>query len=59
VGASGRCEVLLEHIVSDRQPEPYQDDFTAVYLTMLTGTIVIPQGEIDVHQTSESSSEWE
>jgi|HubBroStandDraft_5_1064220.scaffolds.fasta_scaffold29582_3 hypothetical protein len=42
--------------MAEAQAQPYQDDFLAVYLTMLTGTIVIPQGSVDVHQSSESSS---
>ena len=41
--------------MSDRQPEPYDSDFTAIYLTMISGTIVIPQGEVDVHQSTEES----
>jgi hypothetical protein len=43
--------------MSDRTPEPYDSGMTAIYLTMITGTVVIPQGEIDVHDSSESSDE--
>ena len=42
--------------MAEAQAQPYQDDFLAVYLTMISGTLVIPQGSVDVHESSESSS---
>ena len=42
--------------MAEARAQPYQDDFLAVYLTMISGTLVIPQGSVDVHQSSESSS---
>ena len=36
------------------QLQPYEDNYSSVLLTMLSGTIVIPQGEVDMHESVES-----
>jgi hypothetical protein len=38
--------------MAEATAQPYQDDFTAVYLTMITGVVTTPQGEIDVHESN-------
>jgi hypothetical protein len=43
--------------MSEAAAQPYEDDFTAVYLTAMTGQIVIPVGQVDLHDSSESSDE--
>jgi hypothetical protein len=40
--------------MAESQPQPYEDNYTSILLTALTGTLVIPQGEIDVHESSAS-----
>jgi hypothetical protein len=39
--------------MSEAAPQPYEDNYTSVLLTMLTGVVTVPQGEIDVHESSE------
>ena len=41
--------------MSEAQPRPNEDNYTSILLTMLTGTVVVPQGEVDVHESVESS----
>lgn len=36
--------------MSESQLQPYQDDFTAVYLTTITGVVTIPQGDVDLQE---------
>jgi hypothetical protein len=40
--------------MSEAQPQPFEDNYTSILWTALTGTIVIPQGEIDVHESARS-----
>lgn len=40
--------------MAEATPEPYQDDFLAVYLTMISGTVVIPVGQVDLHESNGS-----
>jgi hypothetical protein len=43
--------------MSKAQPQPCEDNFTPVLVTTLTEMIIIPQGEIDVHE-SVDRNEW-
>jgi hypothetical protein len=40
--------------MAEAQPQPYEDNYTSILLTALTGSLVIPQGEIDVHESTSS-----